>query len=758
MLIEDSLNLHAQVLEDDVLRLVNIRAIHRVIAYMAKSLCALSDGDLFAQRAFSNGRDVRDLSFALVLHSLYVAATAPEYSCCVDADKLGNDHDDIKAMGEWVQFLSAWISKTGGTIRTNDFDVIFKVYRTLVNLNALSITLEAVGLYALSMKLLDRMICDYGLLHQHAGRQTRSDSGPTIHELKRRRREMKLQTIQQQDHGRWRFDDIIGEWVELSPEPKKIRDIQVYSSEEEEEDHEDGLYKDPGDTQSSRRKVTRRTNISQALAKAKAQSKTFSLDDSSDDSDTPPPEVQRILDALLIGPLAANSSPRSTLALNSIGTRVRYSLTPVSRTYPLRPLTSGEGYEGEVHESDRNEDGSLAYSDYSSNSQNENEVDYTSLATTTTWGNMQRDFSLESSFDFDDQVDQVDQDSQDNHDNCAENYDPDDPDDEDYVQEPVRYHWDRSRARRGASRSDNESESDEDNDDLRLSENEDENSANIVQEERAIELYSSSNDEDGTIDLPPVIVLDDTDDDSDKDIRGENGTDINSDSYSDNNDGSESDVGSSDDRRIGSGPNRASTLYRATKHTIHEEDRDAYSNTENDEVFSRVNLENYPSPNVGRVAAVVIPSLKTMQDDMPSINGDDTIHEIPGIEKYSDEDYVDPGEKSMRRTTKRTLRRHPRRNLPYPAKKSNGHSIHSQPIDQSDDSSVENDPQHWKANQRRLRTRIRKTLPPSSNKATNTAGTNFTYESHLTGTIERTIDNEWDHELTSSEAGAKLLR
>ncbi|KAG0096263.1 hypothetical protein BGZ93_004800 [Podila epicladia] len=141
-LIEDSLNAHQKALESE--EESHNSVCDEVMEYIAQRIYACATAKWGATVAVWNS--LRDLGVSLALHSLYIAVTG---SAAL------NKNEKVE---RWISLLRFHDDRS--TLRT-DFDVVFKAYGLLTNMNALALMLDAVGLYDLSMRLLQEMIFDY---------------------------------------------------------------------------------------------------------------------------------------------------------------------------------------------------------------------------------------------------------------------------------------------------------------------------------------------------------------------------------------------------------------------------------------------------------------------------------------------------------------------------------------------------------------------------------------------------------------------
>ncbi|KAG9065360.1 hypothetical protein KI688_002685 [Linnemannia hyalina] len=149
----------------------------------------------------------RSVALALTLHSLYGAvATSSESTTITDG------------MSSWVELLQ---KRATVGICASDFNVIVLAYGTLTNLNALALMLDAVGLYSLSMTLVDRMLADFYELEDASCHQLGYPCDVTIQSLKSFQKELEQREMQLNCDNGWIYDDVMETWVEMSPPAKK---------------------------------------------------------------------------------------------------------------------------------------------------------------------------------------------------------------------------------------------------------------------------------------------------------------------------------------------------------------------------------------------------------------------------------------------------------------------------------------------------------------------------------------------------------
>ncbi|KAF9571055.1 hypothetical protein EC968_001039 [Mortierella alpina] len=229
MLIEDSFRSHEQhsgnSLASDLESCVN--GCDDVIEYMAKLLFMPSelytDGDV--PRWYHMG--LKEVALGLAMHSLYIAVTeSPESP---ESSKKSSTRVD-----EWIRILKGSASCD---IRLSDFDVIVKSYSTLTQLNALALMLDAVGLYSLSMRLINRMLRDFHALEKGSRKRLGHTCNVTKASLQAHLREVEQRRIEYADKDGWRYDEFLGDWVKQTPTAKKTGlDFQVTDIDDDDDD------------------------------------------------------------------------------------------------------------------------------------------------------------------------------------------------------------------------------------------------------------------------------------------------------------------------------------------------------------------------------------------------------------------------------------------------------------------------------------------------------------------------------------------
>ncbi|KAF9961762.1 hypothetical protein BGZ72_002001 [Mortierella alpina] len=211
MLIEDSFRSHEQHSEISVTDQESCaNGCDDVIDYMAKLLFMPSelytDGDVL--RWYHLG--LKEVALGLALHSLFIAVT--------ESPELSEPSKGSTKVEEWIRILKG---STSSDIRLSDFDVIVKSYCTLTQLNALALMLDAVGLYSLSMRLINRMLRDFYTLEKSSRKRLGHSCHVTKAGLQAHLREVEQRRIEYADKDGWRYDEFLGDWVKQTPVAKK---------------------------------------------------------------------------------------------------------------------------------------------------------------------------------------------------------------------------------------------------------------------------------------------------------------------------------------------------------------------------------------------------------------------------------------------------------------------------------------------------------------------------------------------------------
>ncbi|KAG0026054.1 hypothetical protein BGZ81_006657 [Podila clonocystis] len=217
-LIEDSLSVHQKALESEEKSCTSV--CDEVMEYIAQRIYTCSTAKCGSTVAVWNS--LRDLGVGLALHSLYIAVTG--WAAL----------DENEKVDRWISLLQ--VHNDRNTLRT-DFNVVFKAYGLLTNLKALALMLDAVGLYDLSMRLLQEMIFDYEELSSNTKEQlgyvgdvTLSDFSRHLEEVRQRKRE----TFSREE---WYYDDVLDEWVERVQPIDHIQKTPQQSSDEEDQQY-----------------------------------------------------------------------------------------------------------------------------------------------------------------------------------------------------------------------------------------------------------------------------------------------------------------------------------------------------------------------------------------------------------------------------------------------------------------------------------------------------------------------------------------
>ncbi|KAG0358449.1 hypothetical protein BG005_002386 [Podila minutissima] len=217
-LIEDSLSAHQKSLESEE-EFCNT-VCDEVIEYIAQRIYACATAKWGATLAVWTS--LRDLGVGLALHSLYVAVTG---SAALDKNE---------KVERWISLLRVHDDRS---ILRTDFDVVFKAYGLLTNLNALALMLDAVGLYDLSMRLLQEMISDYKGLSSKTKEQLGYVCDVTLSDLSRHLEEVRQRRKETFSCEEWYYDDVLDEWVERGRTTDQIQRTPEQSSDEEDEQH-----------------------------------------------------------------------------------------------------------------------------------------------------------------------------------------------------------------------------------------------------------------------------------------------------------------------------------------------------------------------------------------------------------------------------------------------------------------------------------------------------------------------------------------
>jgi hypothetical protein len=185
-LIQESLKLHERLAEGhgNVLQttLLSRREKHDGgIECLAKSL--------FKEHEMQPESWQKGVALALALHSLYATVTtSPESTTIFDG------------MSSWVDLLE---NRATIGICASDFNVVIQAYGTLVNLNSLALMLDAVGLYSLSMELIDRMLTEFYELDDATCRQLGYPCDVTIQSLESLHKEVEQRRMQHAREDGW---------------------------------------------------------------------------------------------------------------------------------------------------------------------------------------------------------------------------------------------------------------------------------------------------------------------------------------------------------------------------------------------------------------------------------------------------------------------------------------------------------------------------------------------------------------------------
>lgn len=185
-LIEESLKLHERLAEGH----------GNVLQTTLLSRCEKYDGgierlarSLFNEHELQPESWQKGVALALALHSLYATVTtSPESTTIFDG------------MSSWIDLLE---NRATAGVCASDFNVVIQAYGTLVNLNSLALMLDAVGLYSLSMELIDRMLTEFYELEEATSRQLGYPCDVTIQSLESLQNEVKQRRMQQDREDGW---------------------------------------------------------------------------------------------------------------------------------------------------------------------------------------------------------------------------------------------------------------------------------------------------------------------------------------------------------------------------------------------------------------------------------------------------------------------------------------------------------------------------------------------------------------------------
>ncbi|KAF9206608.1 hypothetical protein BGZ49_002173 [Haplosporangium sp. Z 27] len=310
LLIEDSLRLHDRAAEttgthhDTVMDQCN-----KVIEYMAKHLLQTN---LESEGSTRTGRQTgfKDVALSLALHSLYVTVTS-------SSESVGDEKTQ-----EWVQLLE---TRMNYGIQQMDFDVVVRSYGTLINLNALALMLDAVGLYALSMKLISRMLDDFYALDKKTRKQLGYVCDVTFESLESQLQDVEQRRIQHGSSDLWRYDDMLGDWIERTPKTNKTTLMLLNDDKSDSENDESSAGLEDNNDSSSEMLSTPPSR----------SSRMFNLDLTSSQPVTPAPR-QSSASSHLAHILQHNLSGRPNYTEDSspfiLKRTIRYSMTPIRRS------------------------------------------------------------------------------------------------------------------------------------------------------------------------------------------------------------------------------------------------------------------------------------------------------------------------------------------------------------------------------------------------------------------------------------------
>ncbi|KAG0203726.1 hypothetical protein BGX33_008926 [Mortierella sp. NVP41] len=226
-LIEESLKLHERLAEGH-------ESIPQARCFSRREKCDRGierlARSLFEEHELEAGTWEKAVALALALHSLYAAVTTSPDSTAV-----------CGGMGSWVELLE---SRATVGVCASDFDVVVQAYGTLTNLHSLALMLDAVGLYSLSMMLIDRMMADFYELEATTCLQLGYPCSITIPNLELLLKEVGQRRIQHDRNDGWHYDEVLEAWVETTPKADKTSVLRLdelietggYSSEGDQHD------------------------------------------------------------------------------------------------------------------------------------------------------------------------------------------------------------------------------------------------------------------------------------------------------------------------------------------------------------------------------------------------------------------------------------------------------------------------------------------------------------------------------------------
>ncbi|KAF8933802.1 hypothetical protein BGZ58_006100 [Dissophora ornata] len=310
MLIQDSLRLHERTAEGTTSSGdIAVNKCDEVIEYMARYLLVESDFECRKFHILSRAK-LHDIGLGLALHSLYVLVTGSSAAI------------DNGLNQEWVKFMRAHVTNN---VQLEDFDAVVEAYRTLTNLNALALMLDAVGLYSLSMKLIRRMLQDFDLLFKNTQEQLGYVCDVTVSSLETYMREVEQRRITHESNDMWRYDEVVGDWVELTPKACRTASLLLDNDESEASIHQTRGQRSVQDIDSS-------DGLQATLSKSRHTRKIFSLG-SRQHNDAESPLPNNLVALSSVNEQLPKNLNRHTVdaPLFTPANRLRYSMTPIQR-------------------------------------------------------------------------------------------------------------------------------------------------------------------------------------------------------------------------------------------------------------------------------------------------------------------------------------------------------------------------------------------------------------------------------------------
>ncbi|KAG0052659.1 hypothetical protein BGZ83_002316 [Gryganskiella cystojenkinii] len=309
LLIKDSLHCHGSLAVNNG-RGTRASPCDDTLEFIARRLLEMANNQAEDSRFFDSEMEGQALGPAL--HSLYLAATRPSRP----------DKDPI--VEDWIRLLD---TRTMSSVRLSDFEVIIRAYGTLPNLNALAILLDSLGLYALSMKLLNRMMNNFAYLERNTGSQVGAPCQVTEASIETYLREVEDRRMNHTSNDGWQYDMLLGDWVQRTPDVKRTVYLRMDNSDDE-------------------------------TPKQQKDQKIFNLSDNPfDDSPIlPPPKIGRKgLVSSVPSSIIRRLPPREVSPAVS-GRHLRFSLIPMERPAVSSPDEDHLNYLNSESDTDPNED------------------------------------------------------------------------------------------------------------------------------------------------------------------------------------------------------------------------------------------------------------------------------------------------------------------------------------------------------------------------------------------------------------------